>query len=254
MNDREMEDAFLNHNALRSPPALAPIHTQGPYQNTDPALTLSPPAALPPQAVAPGTSTATQTAKSDKATATTPTSATSKLPKKKYPCPHAAKYSCSDTFTTSGHAARHGKKHTGEKNIHCPTCNKAFTRKDNMKQHERTHKNARSDAPPESDPAAPNPKPATTPRSRRAAPKSSDSNEKVKLAPEAPMMEFDGDSRRLELSSSGQLPLPPPNILQDNKPSLNGRMPSISGRSEADCEGDSPGLDALAHVASEMVQ
>ncbi|MCJ1312969.1 Zinc finger and SCAN domain-containing protein 5B [Agyrium rufum] len=61
-------------------------------------------------------------------------------PKKKYPCPHASRFGCNDTFTTSGHAARHGKKHTGEKNIHCPTCNKAFTRKDNMKQHERTHK------------------------------------------------------------------------------------------------------------------
>ena len=60
--------------------------------------------------------------------------------KKKYPCPHAARFRCYDTFTTSGHAARHGKKHTGEKNIHCPTCNKAFTRKDNMKQHERTHR------------------------------------------------------------------------------------------------------------------
>ncbi len=47
---------------------------------------------------------------------------------------------CQATFTTSGHAARHGKKHTGEKGVHCPVCNKAFTRKDNMKQHERTHK------------------------------------------------------------------------------------------------------------------
>ena len=63
--------------------------------------------------------------------------------KKKYPCPHAQKYNCTDTFTTSGHAARHGKKHTGEKNIRCPVCDKAFTRKDNMKQHERTHRNNR---------------------------------------------------------------------------------------------------------------
>ena len=64
-----------------------------------------------------------------------------KTAKKKYPCPHAQKYNCADTFTTSGHAARHGKKHTGEKNIQCPVCKKAFTRKDNMKQHERTHRN-----------------------------------------------------------------------------------------------------------------
>ncbi|KAL9107956.1 MAG: hypothetical protein Q9227_007171 [Pyrenula ochraceoflavens] len=60
--------------------------------------------------------------------------------KNKYPCPYAQSHNCLATFTTSGHAARHGKKHTGEKGVHCPVCNKAFTRKDNMKQHERTHK------------------------------------------------------------------------------------------------------------------
>lgn len=60
--------------------------------------------------------------------------------KNKYPCPYASSHHCTATFTTSGHAARHGKKHTGEKGVHCPVCNKAFTRKDNMKQHERTHK------------------------------------------------------------------------------------------------------------------
>lgn len=60
--------------------------------------------------------------------------------KNKYPCPYAATHGCSATFTTSGHAARHGKKHTGEKSVHCPICNKAFTRKDNMKQHIRTHR------------------------------------------------------------------------------------------------------------------
>ncbi|KAJ5898327.1 hypothetical protein N7504_008615 [Penicillium tannophilum] len=60
--------------------------------------------------------------------------------KNKYPCPYASSHGCSATFTTSGHAARHGKKHTGEKSVHCPICNKAFTRKDNMKQHIRTHR------------------------------------------------------------------------------------------------------------------
>ena len=60
--------------------------------------------------------------------------------KNKYPCPYAASHGCASTFTTSGHAARHGKKHTGEKSVHCPICNKAFTRKDNMKQHIRTHR------------------------------------------------------------------------------------------------------------------
>ncbi|EED24065.1 C2H2 transcription factor (Egr2), putative [Talaromyces stipitatus ATCC 10500] len=62
-----------------------------------------------------------------------PTTETAKPAKKnKYPCPYAASHACTATFTTSGHAARHGKKHT--------VCNKAFTRKDNMKQHCRTHR------------------------------------------------------------------------------------------------------------------
>ena len=66
--------------------------------------------------------------------------------KNKYPCPYASSHNCLATFTTSGHAARHGKKHTGEKGVHCPICNKAFTRKDNMKQHERTHKGSGSNS------------------------------------------------------------------------------------------------------------
>jgi hypothetical protein len=60
--------------------------------------------------------------------------------KNKYPCPYAVSHGCTATFTTSGHAARHGKKHTGEKSVQCPICNKVFTRKDNMKQHKRTHR------------------------------------------------------------------------------------------------------------------
>ncbi|KAI1616788.1 hypothetical protein EDD37DRAFT_61599 [Exophiala viscosa] len=77
---------------------------------------------------------------------TTPptTSGESTMKKNKYPCPYAQSHNCQATFTTSGHAARHGKKHTGEKGVHCPICNKAFTRKDNMKQHERTHKGSQS--------------------------------------------------------------------------------------------------------------
>ena len=96
-----------------------------------------------PQELIPGSMSRPSNAQSIIATSPSDTSNNSapKIAKKKYPCPHAVKYNCSDTFTTSGHAARHGKKHTGEKNIHCPVCDKAFTRKDNMKQHERTHRN-----------------------------------------------------------------------------------------------------------------
>lgn len=64
--------------------------------------------------------------------------------KNSYPCPMAKQYHCTDYFTTSGHAARHAKKHTGKKDAYCPECNKAFTRKDNMEQHRRTHQSGRS--------------------------------------------------------------------------------------------------------------
>lgn len=63
--------------------------------------------------------------------------------KNQYPCPMAKAFGCNDYFTTSGHAARHAKKHTGKKDAFCPECNKAFTRKDNMEQHRRTHQNGR---------------------------------------------------------------------------------------------------------------
>nr|POE74782.1 transcription factor sp3 [Quercus suber] len=63
--------------------------------------------------------------------------------KNQYPCPMAKQFGCTDYFTTSGHAARHAKKHTGKKDAFCPECNKAFTRKDNMEQHRRTHQNGR---------------------------------------------------------------------------------------------------------------
>jgi hypothetical protein len=56
----------------------------------------------------------------------------------------AKQFGCNDYFTTSGHAARHAKKHTGKKDAFCPECNKAFTRKDNMEQHRRTHQSGRN--------------------------------------------------------------------------------------------------------------
>ncbi|KAF2131354.1 hypothetical protein P153DRAFT_364948 [Dothidotthia symphoricarpi CBS 119687] len=74
-----------------------------------------------------------------------PSASSNARPKKNsYPCPLAQQYNCSDYFTTSGHAARHAKKHTGKKDAFCPECNKAFTRKDNMEQHRRTHQSGRN--------------------------------------------------------------------------------------------------------------
>lgn len=60
--------------------------------------------------------------------------------KSNYPCPLAKEYNCGSYFTTSGHARRHAKKHTGEKSQICPECKKSFARKDNMDQHRKTHR------------------------------------------------------------------------------------------------------------------
>jgi hypothetical protein len=94
-----------------------------------------------PNAVPPAYYTSSQPAE-DQA----PASANPRSKKNSYPCPVAKQYSCSDYFTTSGHAARHAKKHTGKKDAFCPECNKAFTRKDNMEQHRRTHQSGRNAA------------------------------------------------------------------------------------------------------------
>ncbi|KAK7535839.1 uncharacterized protein J3D65DRAFT_646186 [Phyllosticta citribraziliensis] len=88
-----------------------------------------------------------------------------KTKKNQYPCPLAKAFGCNDYFTTSGHAARHAKKHTGKKDAICPDCKKAFTRKDNMEQHRRTHsngRNARSAGPKDADDARKKMKPTAT--------------------------------------------------------------------------------------------
>ncbi|MCJ1235691.1 hypothetical protein MMC14_003662 [Varicellaria rhodocarpa] len=198
-----------------------------------------------------------------------------KLPtKKKYPCPHAKAYSCTDTFTTSGHAARHGKKHTGEKNILCPTCNKAFTRKDNMKQHERTHKSGQ-DSSSVVRTSTNNPSSMLIQSTREAH---SASRKRIKTARSRPTtgepmsvasLEDDDDldpeadeseygtirasrpqMRRSVLSESlhySDLSIDT-SLAEGSRPSFDRR---ISGGSQ-DGEGESPGLDALAMAASEM--
>ena len=54
---------------------------------------------------------------------------------KTFSCPCATSHNCSATFTTSSHAHRHGRTHTGAQYSICPNCNGRFTRLDNMKQH-----------------------------------------------------------------------------------------------------------------------
>jgi hypothetical protein len=57
--------------------------------------------------------------------------------KKRYPCTHPG---CDKTFSTSGHAARHNRIHTGTKPYRCmfPGCKATFSRQDNALAHFRT--------------------------------------------------------------------------------------------------------------------
>ena len=136
-----LNSAFGFNNAdLMQPAPLAPLSLANPTP-VAPATASAPP--IPTSAPTSATSPTSPTSASAGPPSGSSSSSASKPARKKYPCPHAARFHCPDTFTTSGHAARHGKKHTGEKNILCPTCHKAFTRKDNMKQHERTHRQNR---------------------------------------------------------------------------------------------------------------
>ncbi|ETI22224.1 hypothetical protein G647_06297 [Cladophialophora carrionii CBS 160.54] len=130
-----MPDQFsgkLMHPITANPYPIAPVPLHPTLQN----LSTS---SQPPNASVPPPATSVP-ANAQPRTSPTTSSAPTTGKKNKYPCPYAQSHHCQATFTTSGHAARHGKKHTGEKGVHCPICNKAFTRKDNMKQHERTHK------------------------------------------------------------------------------------------------------------------
>ena len=226
-NEYEMDDEYSE----LSRSSLQPLQTQFPYNNAALAVNSSPSSHTTP-AVTPSTSAPANS-----------TTSTAKTLKKKYPCPHASRFSCPDTFTTSGHAARHGKKHTGEKNIRCPTCNKAFTRKDNMKQHERTHKNGRVEEVAPSTVGSKSSSSASTGTRSRRQTLPSDSRVAFAAPDDQTAMDLDYQAgRHLDgihsMSRSDFADVP---------------MGSTSGRSEEDGEGESPGLDALATAATEMV-
>lgn len=262
LQPHRMNELDIDHSYQSSRAALQPLQTRMPYPNPDQAMSLSPSNSLPtslPTPVLPSASSTPAT--------TTPTNASSKPMKKKYPCPHAARYACHDTFTTSGHAARHGKKHTGEKNILCPTCHKAFTRKDNMKQHERTHKYSRLDAPSPTASAKKLPTSGSNSRRRGLPPRSRSASQP---SPDISSMGLDSSQMKPEYSSShhadlslrtGRTTMPRSELSEiiynstessSGRPVYHRRMDSMSGRSEEDGEGESPGLDALATAASEM--
>jgi uncharacterized Zn-finger protein len=65
---------------------------------------------------------------------------TTKSTRHQYICPYATSHACTTRFTTSSHAARHGRTHTGIRSFQCPACNRMFSRRDNMKSHYRTHR------------------------------------------------------------------------------------------------------------------
>ncbi|KAL8715230.1 MAG: hypothetical protein Q9220_001188 [cf. Caloplaca sp. 1 TL-2023] len=179
-------------------------------------------------------SAATQTQpliSSPTATSTTPA-------KKKFPCPHAGPYDCADTFTTSGHAARHGKKHTGEKSVVCPVCSKAFSRKDNMKQHERTHKNAAERA------DVSNHKQTLRQRDGRSDSPSIPCAESVSSST-TEASGFDFAPMPTSYSDTGGT-----SHQSSSKSSRSNRQFSRNGEEEEDGDGESPGLDALAVAAS----
>ena len=227
------------------PPLETSLQTQFAYATPELGAPISPQSSIQPPVTA--TSSTSQTA-------STPNTNTPKIGKKKYPCPHATRYQCHDTFTTSGHAARHGKKHTGEKNIRCPTCDKAFTRKDNMKQHERTHKNQ--------DPSSPTvANPSRRSKATRSQPPTASSTPLMASA----QMDIDNDesesetplhSQMLQPGLAEDLPYTHSNsqlsidteLAENSRPNFER---TISGGSQ-DGEGESPGLDALAMAASGM--
>jgi hypothetical protein len=134
---------FFNPQAVdpSNYPPIPPPHAAAAHFNypAPPAIAPQPPLGQGPHANAQGPPSI-----SDQASTQSKGPAKQQTKKNSYPCPLAKQYNCQDHFTTSGHAARHAKKHTGKKDAFCPECNKAFTRKDNMEQHRRTHQNGRN--------------------------------------------------------------------------------------------------------------
>ena len=235
MTDFDLDDAY---NQQRT--TLQPLQTQlSNTYSTDTISQMSPQtiaststtASLPPISSAPSIKTDPTTPITTSAAA--PSSNKTPVAKKKYPCPHKDRFGCTDQFTTSGHAARHGKKHTGEKNILCPTCNKAFTRKDNMKQHERTHKGASRAGSTASSPAV-----SVKGESRRAS-----------------FTATSGDAMQVdcEPQQKPQRPKMQRSELSEIIEGIDGGVGRYQDDIDADGEGESPGLDALATAASEMI-
>ncbi|KAF6236798.1 hypothetical protein HO173_005089 [Letharia columbiana] len=157
--------------------------------------------------------------------------------------PITTSLTASTTATANGHAARHGKKHTGEKNILCPTCKKAFTRKDNMKQHERTHRHSNS----KNDSVAGSPVIGSAKGSRRAS---------SSAGADAMDVDSDGSGMGMEPPRAGRVARPKMqrselSEIMEGLDRENGMHKDEDADADGE-EGESPGLDALATAASEL--
>ncbi|QDS74607.1 hypothetical protein FKW77_008565 [Venturia effusa] len=181
--------------------------------------------------------------------------------KNSYPCPLAKQYGCTDYFTTSGHAARHAKKHTGKKDAFCPECNKAFTRKDNMEQHRRTHQNGRTSTKASGETSAKRQK--TSQSSKRST--TSEQQQQQPLPMQPAMSSLDPSLAHSPASSYGGYPDPAfaPNMtgqqtypldMLTTSPFANGpyqNMPNLYDPALGSVNGGSTGgLDALAIAAA----
>ncbi|KAG6242829.1 hypothetical protein E4U24_005603 [Claviceps purpurea] len=170
--------------------------------------------------------------------ASTPTAAPSNSarPAKRYPCRYRDTHGCEKTFTTSGHASRHSKIHTAEKAVQCtyPSCQKKFTRADNMKQHLETHYKDRNRTTvslrvPTAPVLTEIPRPSTTGRSRSSTCNTSTSS----IGGQSDAMQWESDV----CSPSGQQRLPSPTTSSWGAHLCSNRTGAISPNS---------GLDALA--------
>lgn len=178
------------------------------------------------------------------APAPAPAPASIRPKKNSYPCPMAKQYGCSDYFTTSGHAARHAKKHTGKKDAYCPECNKAFTRKDNMEQHRRTHQSGRSAK------GSDNGVKKSKPTAKRPRPSPLQSSAQVQLQSLDPHLSISPDPTGFMAPPVQQ----PAESFADYSPTQQQRSaypdPTQYSMSHGYSIGSSSGLDALAIAAS----
>jgi hypothetical protein len=161
--------------------------------------------------------------------------------KNSYPCPMAKQYNCNDYFTTSGHAARHAKKHTGKKDAFCPECNKAFTRKDNMEQHRRTHQSGRN---------APKGSESTAKKIKQQAKRPKSSPIQTSMAPLSmldPSLSASPASAHFAIAPAVQ---PVDNFSADFAQRSMYPDPTVFSMTHGYAVGSSYGLDALAIAAS----